>query len=1667
MVVAKSSLLQIYRVVTISTNSNASSGDGIQTQRRAVLELAKEHKLFGNIESMVAVGNHSTGRDALALSFKDAKVSVVEFDESINDLRVISLHYFEDDKFKYGRTQFTSYPKLRVDPKNRCLVMEIFDSSLVVIPLKGIIGNDKSDWEDEDDMLVDMDRRDMDSDMLGSKPKAKSPSKSPQSNKIYSKSPRKTTGQSIPSFVIPFRDIGNGIQNVRDYVFLHGYYEPTLLILFENPPLTSTSRLALVKDTCSAVAVSINLMASSSTRTHINPNAKSHPIIWTIDKLPYSSFKLASVEEPLGGVFVFATNQLLYVHQRVVCGLGLNSEYANLDTDIYVTKNANTPVASSDTATTSQNPNTNQILLDKSDFEFTLDNSHCTFIASDKLLLALKGGELFIVHLVHDTSNRSGSIQHLFVTKAGASVISSNICRVSSQLLFIGSRLGDSLLIHYMQKQLTSSNSNIGNKSLSDVANETDEPPLKKQKTNKENEFIVDPKSRFTPWRNAEEEQDEEDILYKHANAADVIDSNVPSINYTFTVCDSLVNVGPIGDFVVGESFDQQSISIANAIATTGNVANSGSTEPNKNHTTTANISRQMYLNMVTCSGYGKNGALAVLQYGIRPEVVTAFDLAECRGSWALHYNFPSSSHSTNLQSNSLLTNSNTEFHSLLLLSKLESTMMLETGEELQEITDRVQYVVNQPTIDAGNVLNKEKIVQVYRDGIRILNGVYLDKEILVNNKSETNDTETKLSMSDSNGDTPNLHIYSSSIEDPFIAVVLSDKSLRLYKVQRKFETSQISRIDLQSATHTGVATCFLFYDETNAFIHQHDFPSPDKDHQAFLSESHTTNSDISGADYDEEDVLLYSKANRSSSTSNVTINANTNINADSTFSKQSSESNDRNCCLALVKADGSLEIYRLEPHIELIYTCPNLSRYPAILSNTLGDAPLSLSTSIQSSTSFTSSSTTNISHSFSKDTTSLNSGTSSSEPQVVEFSIHYLSANTFANIRHHKIVVLTLILDTEDVVTYTGFFPSSSKSIRFSKVEHEIITRSKPSQAPSDFYISKIKKFEDASMSSDSNSQPSSSNIKQALFIAGSKPVWIVCERSFVRLYAMNAENASITTGSSTRRMAGIAAFTAFHNINCRSGFIYINSYGVLKICQLSSAYGSGVICYESNNWIIRKIPLRLSMHHIAYHTDSKVFAITVSYKVARQMPAEEEYEMETQQGEEGVPPQVQSQIQSQMQTEEPQPPKEMPLIKGTVLPADDKFELRLISPITWETIDKIELEQHEHALCIRVCTLRCQHDERVGSGNTSGNSSGYRSYIVIGTGYVNGEDRGTKGRILLFDIIPVENQYRDPNQPDQVLQPKLKYIFSKEQKGSVSAIDQIDGYLVVAVGPKVIVYNFSSGSDLVGIAFYDGPIYIVNITTIKNYALCADAYHSVFLLCFKEYYTEGTSGVAGRQLFLLAKDYSPLCVFATEFLVNQHSLALLVADANRNLSIYTYAPQSLESRGGQMLVCKGDFHIGCHVEKFARLNMINTAFSSLSYSSSSASTSSSSVSTTGHYSRAVLKHAVIYGALDGSIGCISPVEEVVFKRLFALQTKITNGLQHIAGLNPKSWRMVKPQQKLIRNVYQNVLDGDLIFKYIHMDYTEQKKLAKQIGTTPEQIIDNLQELAYATQFF
>jgi cleavage and polyadenylation specificity factor subunit 1 len=142
-----------------------------------------------------------------------------------------------------------------------------------------------------------------------------------------------------------------------------------------------------------------------------------------------------------------------------------------------------------------------------------------------------------------------------------------------------------------------------------------------------------------------------------------------------------------------------------------------------------------------------------------------------------------------------------------------------------------------------------------------------------------------------------------------------------------------------------------------------------------------------------------------------------------------------------------------------------------------------------------------------------------------------------------------------------------------------------------------------------------------------------------------------------------------------------------------------------------------------------------------------------------------------------------------------------------------------------------------------------------------------------------------------------------------------------------------------------------------------------------------------------------------------------------------------------------RGDFHVGSQVQTMVRLPQIEKTEKGFEYSR---------------------RHFCLCGTFNGSIAVISSISEKTFKRLNTLYGHLVNNLQHVAGLNPRAFRLIKgPKQRMSTNRTKAVLDGDLIFEFAGLSIEEQKETTKQIGTTVTRIMEDLVDIECSINHF
>lgn len=963
--------------------------------------------------------------------------------------------------------------------------------------------------------------------------------------------------------------------------------------------------------------------------------------------------------KPVTGVLVIAANSLLHVSQGSPgVGVAVNG-YAKKTTEfpgmIYQDKLIN--------------------------MSLTFDGAKALAFGGDRCLIFMQNGDWAVVQMKMDGSKVVGmnitEIVHKVNLGAKAysdlpplATVPSCVTNVNNEYFFLGSRVGDSLLIKWKySKEMLGSKSHL----------------------QKDNDFA-------------------------------------------FRVCDTLLNTGPIVDMTIGDVESNHK----------------SEEEEDEPQTPVAGIPD---LELVSCSGHGRNGALCVFQRHIHPQTSFSFKQTDSQAIWSIKCRKEATFENTRKASISSLDNEKNSrwetveadsvfdeaFDKLLFISKSKSTMVLSAGDELQELV-KTGFYTRGPTIAVNTLFNSTRIVQVYATGVMVLTpeGKRLRTIPIRGSK-----------------------IIDASIRDPYIILTLDNNKILALKGDA--ETTEISSIQLPSYINkTSIAMANIFADTSSLFSsvsekkaaiaakaeraakaaaalraqqqqQQKKRKADDKQENGNIYKKPNTaastdfdevDMDLYGDDLDEDikvnpvtapiatvldnadlvdddDEMLYgSEETKDPLASGSAFGSNS---IEDQLTLQSEDIDEANVSLkggalneitrvsfwALIyTTDGTLQIYSL-PDFKEYFTCPQFDIAPDLIT----DQP--------------------------KDSSKKSSNNNNQSSSIIQ---EILMTNIGRERKDPHLVART---ETNDIIIYKAFsfVPSNSNNdtksdrlaLRFSRVHHEYVSRKSASSAAEESKKSKkkeiIDEFDIPDLDLDEEEEEAAKKPTKKLekhrqkllipftdvagytgvFVAGSQPAWLMNScKSFVRVHPMKTKNEVI-------------GFTQFHNVNCKHGFITVDAKST--IC-LSGLRTDGVI-YDLD-WVMQKIPLGQTVHKIQYHPVMRVYAVLVS----------SEQPVNLQKEDDAPAPENDQEASTTHDEREP----------GEFLPQIDRFSMIMVSPVTWEIVDKVDFEEFEQCFSLQCAALESKQT-----------STGRKHFMVVGTGVLRGEDTTMRGSvsILVFHVL------------------------------------------------------------------------------------------------------------------------------------------------------------------------------------------------------------------------------------------------------------------------------------------------------------------------------------------
>ncbi|KAF7902784.1 hypothetical protein EAF00_002687 [Botryotinia globosa] len=672
LVVAKSSLLQIFTTKTVSVDLDDLSGkdsstakddtiidprvnndDGVEDSflgtdsiiqrpelaRTTKLVLIAEYNLSGTVTSLVRVKTISskTGGEALLVGFKDAKLSLVEWDPERPGISTISVHFYEQDELQgspWAPSLSDCVNYLTVDPGSRCAALKFGARNLAILPFKQDEDVNMDDWDEELD--------------------------GPRPAKISQKTVAEDGKLDTPygsSFVLRLSSLDPNIIFPIHLEFLYEYREPTFGIL-SSTMAPSSALLQERRDHLTYMVFTLDIHQKASTT------------ILSVGGLPYDLFRIVPLAPPVGGALLVGTNELIHIDQAGKAnGVAVNM-FAKQCTSFS--------------------------LVDQSDLDLRLEGCKIDqlSIENGEMLIILHSGDIAILSFRMDGRSVSGlSIRQVSAELGGAILTGAASCvsSLGAGSLFVGSEVSDSVILGWSRKsgQTSRRKSRLDSSAIAEV-----------------DEAMLDD----------EDLEDDDDDLYGDGPAithatANTTASNSKTGDYTFRIHDSMVNIAPITNIAFGET--------ALSLGKEEELKLSGV---------------QSELQLVAAVGREKGGSLAVINREIQPNVIGRFELPEARGIWTMSAKRPALKGLQVNKEKSVTSGDygvDAQYDRLMIVSKAsdaedaidESAVYALTDAGFEALTGTEFEPAAGSTIEAGTLGNGMRVVQILKSEVRSYDG--------------------------------------------------------------------------------------------------------------------------------------------------------------------------------------------------------------------------------------------------------------------------------------------------------------------------------------------------------------------------------------------------------------------------------------------------------------------------------------------------------------------------------------------------------------------------------------------------------------------------------------------------------------------------------------------------------------------------------------------------------------------------------------------------------------------------------------------------------------------------------------------------------------------------------------------------------------------------------
>lgn len=301
---------------------------------------------------------------------------------------------------------------------------------------------------------------------------------------------------------------------------------------------------------------------------------------------------------------------------------------------------------------------------------------------------------------------------------------------------------------------------------------------------------------------------------------------------------------------------------------------------------------------------------------------------------------------------------------------------------------------------------------------------------------------------------------------------------------------------------------------------------------------------------------------------------------------------------------------------------------------------------------------------------------------------------------------------------------------------------------------------------------------------------------------------------------------------------------------------------------------------------------------------------------------------------------------------------------------------------------------------------------YFVVGTAFVNNDEPEPKqGRLVVYKWAPDSS---------------LQQVAELSVKGCPYSLCDYDRKFLAGINASVALVELNSRRDLHIECTYINTTMALYLKRRGDLIVMGDLMRSMSLFTYKSLHADFEE---------IARDFNSAWMTEIEILDDN---TFLGAEHLYNLFVCQQDSSSTNEQDRQQMQQVGLFHLGDAVNVFQPGSIVVQHPSECSID---------------------VKKTTLFGTIDGVIGLIITLDELLFKRLDAIQDSLCRVVKSIGKIDHKKWREFqgnKTSQPAI-----GFIDGDLVETFLDLSRDKMEDVAKDVNMSVEDLVKMIEELS------